>query len=175
MSDRPQQVASFPVRQQRRGIGSVTRKVNLVLLIVLVTTVIIFLTEITSNTATAAAFLPLLGPVAVSLDTSAAMLVIPAVVARMLTDSFARMLVLSTGLGAVCGLVGMYLSFFAGVPSGTMIVLTGASVFLVVLVAGFNFFIGMFNFIPLLPLDGGHIARGPVLLRLSDSCVEHTQ
>jgi membrane-associated protease RseP (regulator of RpoE activity) len=26
------------------------------------------------------------------------------------------------------------------------------------LVAGFNFFIGMFNFIPLLPLDGGHIA-----------------
>lgn len=29
---------------------------------------------------------------------------------------------------------------------------------LVMLVAGFNFFIGMFNFIPLLPLDGGHIA-----------------
>ena len=26
------------------------------------------------------------------------------------------------------------------------------------LIAGFNFFIGMFNFIPLLPLDGGHIA-----------------
>jgi membrane-associated protease RseP (regulator of RpoE activity) len=31
-------------------------------------------------------------------------------------------------------------------------------VFLLTLVAGFNFFIGMFNFIPLLPLDGGHIA-----------------
>ena len=30
--------------------------------------------------------------------------------------------------------------------------------FLLSLVAGFNFFIGMFNFIPLLPLDGGHIA-----------------
>ena len=29
---------------------------------------------------------------------------------------------------------------------------------LLVLVAGFNFFIGLFNFIPLLPLDGGHIA-----------------
>lgn len=56
-------------------------KINLVMLIVLVTTVILFLTEITSNTATAAAFLPLLGPVAVSLDTSAAMLVIPAAVA----------------------------------------------------------------------------------------------
>jgi len=31
-------------------------------------------------------------------------------------------------------------------------------VFLVMLIAGFNFFIGMFNFVPLLPLDGGHIA-----------------
>ncbi|CAN5342654.1 site-2 protease family protein [soil metagenome] len=31
-------------------------------------------------------------------------------------------------------------------------------VFLLMLVAGFNFFIGIFNFIPLLPLDGGHIA-----------------
>jgi membrane-associated protease RseP (regulator of RpoE activity) len=31
-------------------------------------------------------------------------------------------------------------------------------VFLCMLVAGFNLFIGLFNFIPLLPLDGGHIA-----------------
>jgi len=30
--------------------------------------------------------------------------------------------------------------------------------FLLTLIAGFNFFIGMFNFVPLLPLDGGHIA-----------------
>lgn len=29
---------------------------------------------------------------------------------------------------------------------------------LVLLIAGFNLFIGLFNFIPLLPLDGGHIA-----------------
>jgi membrane-associated protease RseP (regulator of RpoE activity) len=35
---------------------------------------------------------------------------------------------------------------------------TDKVVFMVGLVAGFNFFIGMFNFIPLLPLDGGHIA-----------------
>jgi len=63
----------------------------------------------------------------------AAMLVIPAVVARMLTNSFSRMLLLSTAIGAGCGLVGMYASYFAGVPSGTMIVLTGAAVFLVVL------------------------------------------
>jgi membrane-associated protease RseP (regulator of RpoE activity) len=32
------------------------------------------------------------------------------------------------------------------------------AVFLLMLIAGFNLFIGMFNFIPLLPLDGGHIA-----------------
>lgn len=30
--------------------------------------------------------------------------------------------------------------------------------YLLMLIAGFNFFIGMFNFVPLLPLDGGHIA-----------------
>lgn len=63
----------------------------------------------------------------------AAMLVIPAVIARMLTDSFGRMLAYSTVVGAVCGLVGMYLSYYAGVPSGTMIVLVGATVFVVVL------------------------------------------
>jgi membrane-associated protease RseP (regulator of RpoE activity) len=32
------------------------------------------------------------------------------------------------------------------------------ALFLIVLVAGFNLFIGLFNFVPLLPLDGGHIA-----------------
>jgi membrane-associated protease RseP (regulator of RpoE activity) len=32
------------------------------------------------------------------------------------------------------------------------------AVFLVSLLAGLNLFVGMFNFIPLLPLDGGHIA-----------------
>jgi membrane-associated protease RseP (regulator of RpoE activity) len=36
--------------------------------------------------------------------------------------------------------------------------LTEKVVTLLLLVAGFNFFIGMFNFVPLLPLDGGHIA-----------------
>lgn len=65
----------------------------------------------------------------------AAMLVIPAVIARMLTDSFARMLALSTVIGVFCGAIGMYLSYFAGVPSGTMIVLVGAVLFLVALAA----------------------------------------
>lgn len=63
----------------------------------------------------------------------AAMLVIPAVIARMLTDSFARMLTLSTAIGIACGVIGMYLSYFASVPSGTMIVLVGAFLFVIVL------------------------------------------
>jgi manganese/iron transport system permease protein/iron/zinc/copper transport system permease protein len=63
----------------------------------------------------------------------AAMLVIPAVVGRMLTDSFGRMLAYSTAVGIFCGFVGMYTSYYAGVPSGTMIVLVGAAVFCIVL------------------------------------------
>ena len=58
---------------------------------------------------------------------------IPAVVARMLTDSFGRMLWLATLIGTVCGAVGMYLSYHLEIPSGTTIVLTNALVFLVVL------------------------------------------
>lgn len=62
----------------------------------------------------------------------AAMLVIPAVVARMLTDSFGKMLAWSTAIGTFSGLVGMYLSYYADVPSGTMIVLVGALIFILV-------------------------------------------
>jgi len=63
----------------------------------------------------------------------AATLVIPAVVARMLTQRFARMLWLSSAIGAACGFVGMNLSYHLDVPSGTNIVMTGALVFGVVL------------------------------------------
>lgn len=66
----------------------------------------------------------------------AAALVIPAVVARMLTDSFGRMLALSTAIGASCGLVGMYLSYHLDIPSGPMIVLTGSAVFAAVFAFG---------------------------------------
>lgn len=65
----------------------------------------------------------------------AATLVIPAVVARMLTHRFSTMLWLSTAIGAACGLVGMNLSYHLDVPSGTTIVLTGATLFVVVLAA----------------------------------------
>jgi ABC-type Mn2+/Zn2+ transport system permease subunit len=65
----------------------------------------------------------------------AATLVIPAVVARMLTNSFARMLAWSTAVGAACGFAGMNASYHLDVPSGTTIVLTGALVFSAVLIA----------------------------------------
>jgi manganese/iron transport system permease protein/iron/zinc/copper transport system permease protein len=63
----------------------------------------------------------------------AATLVIPAVIARMLTNTFSTMLWLSTLIGAGCGFVGMNLSYHLDVPSGTTIVLTGAALFAVVL------------------------------------------
>jgi len=62
----------------------------------------------------------------------AASIVIPAVVARMLTDSFARMLLLATAIGGTCGLIGMNVSYHANVQSGPTIVLTGAAFFVVV-------------------------------------------
>ncbi|MFW5947313.1 MAG: SLC13 family permease [Gemmatimonadota bacterium] len=49
-----------------------------VLLVAGVTTVIVFLTELTSNTATAAAFLPILGPLAVALGENPLLLAVPA-------------------------------------------------------------------------------------------------
>lgn len=51
------------------------------LMIGLVVTVIIFLTEVTSNTATAAAFLPLLGALALSQDVSPIFFTVPAAIA----------------------------------------------------------------------------------------------
>jgi len=65
----------------------------------------------------------------------AATLVIPATVARMLTSSFARMLVLATVIGAVCGFVGMNLSYHLDVQSGPTIVLVGAALFAAVFAA----------------------------------------
>jgi manganese/iron transport system permease protein/iron/zinc/copper transport system permease protein len=62
----------------------------------------------------------------------AATLVIPATVARMLTNSFARMLWLSSLIGASCGFVGMILSYHLDISSGATIVLVGAALFVVV-------------------------------------------
>src|SRR5205085_11966806 len=62
----------------------------------------------------------------------AAALVIPAVIARMLTNQFATMLWLSSLIGGVCGLTGMYLSYHLDVSSGATIVLVGFALFCVV-------------------------------------------
>lgn len=59
----------------------------------------------------------------------AATLVIPATVARMLTDSFSRMLLLAAGIGATTGFVGMNLSYHLDIQSGPTIVLVGAVLF----------------------------------------------
>ena len=61
-----------------------------------------------------------------------AMLVTPAATARMLTDNLRRMIALSSSIGALAGLVGLYISFYQGVPSGAAVVLTATVVFIVV-------------------------------------------
>ncbi|RKF22120.1 DASS family sodium-coupled anion symporter [Alginatibacterium sediminis] len=58
-----------------------TAYLPLLAVIAIVTTAIIFLTEVTSNTATAAGFLPLLGPIALSMGDSPLLLVVPAALA----------------------------------------------------------------------------------------------
>lgn len=63
----------------------------------------------------------------------AAALVIPAITARLLTDSFNRMIVFSTLIGAATGLIGMYISYFADVASGATIVLLQAAGFVLAL------------------------------------------
>ncbi|MBU2280070.1 MAG: anion permease, partial [Gammaproteobacteria bacterium] len=68
-----------------------------VFILLTVTSLIIFLTEVTSNTATAAAFLPLLGPVAVSMNMSPLYLVVPAALAA----SFAFMMPVATPPNAI--------------------------------------------------------------------------
>jgi ABC-type Mn2+/Zn2+ transport system permease subunit len=60
----------------------------------------------------------------------AAALVTPAATARMLTDRFARMLWISTAIGAATGAAGMYVSYFLDIASGPAIVLIGAAAFL---------------------------------------------
>ncbi len=66
----------------------------------------------------------------------AASLVVPAVIARMLTDSFGTMLGLAAAIGAVSGFVGMNASYHLDVASGPTIVLVSAAFFVVVYVSG---------------------------------------
>lgn len=59
----------------------------------------------------------------------AAMLVIPPVIGRLITDSFHRMLWISIGVGMFCGFVGVYLSYYLDWASGPAVVLTAATLF----------------------------------------------
>ena len=61
----------------------------------------------------------------------AAALVIPPTVARLVTTSFKRMLIISTSIGAASGLVGMYLSYYLDISSGATIVLVNFVLFAV--------------------------------------------
>jgi len=61
----------------------------------------------------------------------AAALVIPPVIGRLLPDSFARMLVISTGVGGACGFAGVYASYYLDWSSGGSVVLTATVLFLV--------------------------------------------
>jgi ABC-type Mn2+/Zn2+ transport system permease subunit len=63
----------------------------------------------------------------------AAALVIPAITARLLTDSFNRMIIFSALIGALTGFTGMYLSYYVDVASGASIVLVQAIIFGLVL------------------------------------------
>jgi ABC-type Mn2+/Zn2+ transport system permease subunit len=64
----------------------------------------------------------------------AAALVVPAITARLLTDSFNRMVLWSTLIGAATGFLGMYLSYYLDIASGASIVLFQAALFTLALV-----------------------------------------
>ncbi len=67
----------------------------------------------------------------------AAVLVIPASTARMLTDSFSKILFISLGVGVLMASIGMYSSYHFDVASGATIVLFGVIIFCSVW--GFNY------------------------------------
>jgi manganese/iron transport system permease protein len=58
-----------------------------------------------------------------------AMLVTPAATARLLTDRLVRMMIGASIIGALCGVAGLYLSYYEGVPSGAAVVLVQTVVF----------------------------------------------
>jgi manganese/iron transport system permease protein len=62
-----------------------------------------------------------------------AMLVTPAATAQLLTRRMGRMMVLAASLGALAGVVGLYISFYVGIASGPAIVLVATVLFVLVL------------------------------------------
>jgi manganese/iron transport system permease protein len=64
-----------------------------------------------------------------------AMLVTPAATATMLSRRFERIMLLGAGLAALASVIGLYISFYANVPSGASTVLVSTIIFLAVLLA----------------------------------------
>jgi ABC-type Mn2+/Zn2+ transport system permease subunit len=63
----------------------------------------------------------------------AATIVTPPIIARLLTNSFHRMVIISTLVGLCSGFVGIYISYFIDVSSGATIVLLSSFLFVVTL------------------------------------------
>jgi ABC-type Mn2+/Zn2+ transport system permease subunit len=75
--------------------------------------------------------------VVVSLQTvgvglAAAMLVTPAATAYLLTRRLWPMMLVSASIGAISSLVGLYVSYYLNIVSGSAIVLTATAIFLLV-------------------------------------------
>jgi len=64
----------------------------------------------------------------------AASLVIPPITARLLTDNFNRMVTLSVLIGASCGFVGIYASYYLDIASGASIVLVATGAFILAMI-----------------------------------------
>jgi manganese/iron transport system permease protein/iron/zinc/copper transport system permease protein len=64
----------------------------------------------------------------------AATLVIPPITARLLTDSFGRMMTLSVLIGASCGAIGIYASYYVDIASGASIVLVATGAFILAMI-----------------------------------------
>jgi manganese/iron transport system permease protein/iron/zinc/copper transport system permease protein len=64
----------------------------------------------------------------------AATIVTPPIIARLLTNSFHRMVILSTLVGLFCGFAGIYISYFIDVSSGATIVLLSSALFVATLI-----------------------------------------
>ena len=62
----------------------------------------------------------------------AAMLVTPGATAYLLTRRLPLMMAIAAGIGAFSGVAGLYISYFANIPSGSAIVLMTTAIFLVV-------------------------------------------
>ena len=61
-----------------------------------------------------------------------AMLIIPGATAYLLTDRFSRMLIIAPVISAVCGVIGLYCSYYLDTASGGMVVLAQGAAFALV-------------------------------------------